>query len=396
MHLFKNFFKLLKSNRTGVIIYGVIFIAMIIGVIAAAPSLASESTGPDYASQEAIEVTYVDNDHSALSEGLIDYLSVNNNVTDVSDRSASSIQDLVFFGLSEYHLTIEDGFADGTGEITYLSDMEKSGAIYRIDGAVNNYIQAYRDYENMGYEPEECADLAKELLLDSATLNVVEKDDGRSSTTAGDVVIVFINQFFPYLSIGFMTLGIGHTVIANNNKLIGDRIECSPVNRKKISLANSMGISTSGLVLWLVFMLVNLMLGQDSPAFREFWWLLVINSFLTTMIACAFAAFVTSFDVTSNSLSMITNIASLSMAFVSGVFVPQYLLGEGLLTVAKFMPMYWCVVASNMIDVNSTYDSGKLLMCFGIEILFIVALTMAAAFVKSSGLGKAKSAVKTE
>ena len=396
MHLFKNFFKLLKSNRTGVIIYGVIFIAMIIGVIAAAPSLASESTGPDYASQEAIEVTYVDNDHSALSEGLIDYLSVNNNVTDVSDRSASSIQDLVFFGLSEYHLTIEDGFADGTGEITYLSDMEKSGAIYRIDGAVNNYIQAYRDYENMGYEPEECADLAKELLLDSATLNVVEKDDGRSSTTAGDVVIVFINQFFPYLSIGFMTLGIGHTVIANNNKLIGDRIECSPVNRKKISLANSMGIATSGLVLWLVFMLVNLMLGQDSPAFREFWWLLVINSFLTTMIACAFAAFVTSFDVTSNSLSMITNIASLSMAFVSGVFVPQYLLGEGLLTVAKFMPMYWCVVASNMIDVNSTFDSGKLLMCFGIEILFIVALTMAAAFVKSSGLGKAKSAVKTE
>ena len=122
----------------------------------------------------------------------------------------------------------------------------------------------------------------------------------------------------------------------------------------------------------------------------------MINSFLTTMIACAFAAFVTSFDVTSNSLSMITNIASLSMAFVSGVFVPQYLLGEGLLTVAKFMPMYWCVVASNMIDVNSTYDSGKLLMCFGIEILFIVALTMAAAFVKSSGLGKAKSAVKTE
>lgn len=396
MHLFKNFFKLLKSNRTGVIIYGVIFIAMIIGVIAAAPSLASESTGPDYASQEAIEVTYVDNDHSALSEGLIDYLSINNNVTDVSDRSASSIQDLVFFGLSEYHLTIEDGFADGTGEITYLSDMEKSGAIYRIDGAVNNYIQAYRDYENMGYEPEECADRAKELLLDSATLNVVEKDDGRSSTTAGDVVIVFINQFFPYLSIGFMTLGIGHTVIANNNKLIGDRIECSPVNRKKISLANSMGIATSGLVLWLVFMLVNLMLGQDSPAFREFWWLLVINSFLTTMIACAFAAFVTSFDVTSNSLSMITNIASLSMAFVSGVFVPQYLLGEGLLTVAKFMPMYWCVVASNMIDVNSTFDSGKLLMCFGIEILFIVALTMAAAFVKSSGLGKAKSAVKTE
>lgn len=396
MHLFKNFFRLLKNNNTGVIIYAVIFAAMVIGVIIAAPSLASTSTGADYATQEAIAISYVDNDHSALSEGLIDYLSVNNNVTDMSDRSESSIQDVVFFGLSEYHLNIEEGFADGTGEITYLTDMEKSGAIYRIDGAVNNYIQAYKDYENMGYEPQECAELAKELLLDSATLNIVEKDDGRSSTTADDVIVVFINQFFPYLSIGFMTLGIGHTVIANNNKLVGDRIECSPVNRRKISFANSLGIATSGIALWLFFMLINVIVGRDSAAFREYWWLLVINSFLTTIIACAFASFVTSFDLTSNSLSMVTNIASLSMAFMSGVFVPQYLLGDGLLTVAKFMPMYWCVYASNMVDVNTGYDSGKLLMCFGIEILFIVALTMAAAFVKSSGLGKAKSAVKTE
>ena len=398
MHLFKNFFRLLRNNSTGVIIYAFIFVAMIVGVIAAAPALASETSGEAYATQTSVNITYIDGDHSALSEGLIDYLSVNNNVTAVFGRSQSSIQDLVFFGLSEYHLTIEDGFADGTGEITYLTNMESSGGIYMIDNAVNNYIQAYKDYENMGYAPEKCAELAKELMLDTATLNIVEKDDGRSATSAGDVVIVFINQFFPYLSLGFITLGIGHTVIANNNKLIGDRIECSPVNRKKISFSNSLGIAASGLVLWILFMAINAILGfiKGSDAFREYWWLLMINSFLTTLISCAFASFVTSFDLTSNSLSMVTNIASLSMAFMSGVFVPQYLLGEGLLTVAKFMPMYWCVYASNMVDVNTAFESDKLLMCFGIEILFAVAFTLAAAFVKSSGLGKARSAVKTE
>lgn len=398
MHLFKNFFKLLKSNNTGVIIYAFIFLAMVIGVVIAAPALASETSGPDYAVQESIEITYVDGDHSALSEGLIDYLSVNNNVTDVFGRSQSSIQDLVFFGLSEYHLHIEDGFADGTGEITYLTDMDKSGAIYMIDNAVNNYIRAYRDYENMGYEPEGCAELAKELVLDTATLNVVQEDDGKSPTTEGDVVIVFINQFFPYLSLGFMTLGIGHTVIANNNKLIGDRIECSPVNRKRISFANSMGIGISGLALWLIFMLINVIVGfvKDAPSFDEYWWLLVINSFLTTLISCAFASFVTSFDITSNTLTMVTNISSLTMAFISGVFVPQYLLGNGLLAIAKFMPMYWCVYASNMADASTAFEPDKLLMCFGLESLFIVVFTLAAAFIKSSGLGKARRAVKTE
>ena len=398
MHLFKNFFKLLKSNNTGVIIYAVIFVAMVIGVMVAAPAMASETSGEAYATQTSMNITYVDYDDSELSRGLIDYLSVNNEVTDVSDRSESSIQNLVFFGLSEYHLTIEEGFGEGTGEIKYLTDMENSGAIYMIDLAVNNYIQAYKDYEAMGYEPSECAEHAKELVTNTATLNIVEKDDGRSSTSAGDVVIVFINQFFPYLALGFMTLGIGHTVIANNNKLIGDRIECSPVNRKKISFSNSLGIATSGVVLWIVFMLINVILGfaKGSDAFREYWWLLMINSFLTTLISCAFASFVTSFDLTSNSLSMVTNIAGLSMAFMSGVFVPQYLLGEGLLNIAKFMPMYWCVYASNMVDASTAYEPDKLLMCFGIEILFAVAFTMAAAFVKSSGLGKARSAVKTE
>ena len=45
---------------------------------------------------------------------------------------------------------------------------------------------------------------------------------------------------------------------------------------------------------------------------------------------------------------------------------------------------------------NTAFESDKLLMCFGIEILFTVAFTLAAAFGKSSGLGKASSAVKTE
>ena len=396
MHLFKNFFKLLKNNSTGVIIYAFIFIAMIVGIMLAAPSLASVSKGDGIASQYQANVTYVDNDHSALSEGLIDYLSENNNVTDCSDRTDSSIQDIVFFGISDYHLNIEEGFAEGEGEITYLADMESSGAIYMIDSEVNNYINAYRDYEAMGFSEEECASKAKDLMLDSVVLNTVHKEDGRADTTPSDVVIVFINQFYPYLAIGFMALGVGHTVIANNNKLIGDRIECSPVKRKKISLANSMGLAASGIALWLVFMLINVIAGRDSADFKEFWWLLTINSFLTTMIACGFASFVTSFDITSNALTTITNIVSLSLAFMSGVFVPQYLLGDGLLNVAKFFPMYWCVFASNMVDVNTTYDSGKLMMCFGIEILFIVAFAMAAALVKSSDLGKAKGAVKTE
>jgi ABC-2 type transport system permease protein len=59
------------------------------------------------------------------------------------------------------------------------------------------------------------------------------------------------------------------------------------------------------------------------------------------------------------------NVLTLGMSFISGVFVPQAILGKTVLTIAQFTPVFWFVKAN--IAIESQIDfSGQALQ----DILF--------------------------
>jgi ABC-2 type transport system permease protein len=64
------------------------------------------------------------------------------------------------------------------------------------------------------------------------------------------------------------------------------------------------------------------------------------------------------------------------MSFLCGIFVPQQLLGDNLLSVSMFLPLYWYIKNHNMIFGYS--DESFLQETFwkyaGIQLLFIAAL----------------------
>jgi len=386
MHLYKSFFRLLRRNPIGIIIYAAIFVAMIVLLFVIAR--VDSSSNSEFKNSNSI--SYIDNDDSELSKGLIRYLSINNDVTDYSDKTESAILDLTFFGISQYHMTIDKGFAEAVmngddSRISYITDFDMSGVVFSINGDINNFINTYREYKILGKTDAEAASSAVELLSDQTPVNVVT-DDTKAKATGDELVVSQINQFFCYLAFGFLALGVGHTIIANNEVKVVKRIDSSPVPRKKISIANTAGLVTSGVVIWLVFVIINVLFGSGTQIFREYWWVILINSFLTMLVCCALTSVVTSFNISNNSLSMITNIISLSMSFVCGVFVPQWLLGDGVLSIAKFLPFYWSVYANNMTFASSNvkFDMQQLIVCFGMELLFATVFALAAVFIRST------------
>ncbi|MBP5606903.1 MAG: ABC transporter permease [Lachnospiraceae bacterium] len=390
MHLYKNFFRLLIQNRSGIIIYGCIFVIMLVLLCVIAGS--SDSAEGEF--KETYDISYVDNDDSVLSRGLIAYLSQNNNVQDYKDKSETGILDLVFFGISDYHMTIDKGFGESINKgeeakLHYNTSFDMSSTVFGIDTLVNNYIGMYRDYRLMGYDENAAADAASALLSNETTINVLSKADTAGS---GNELVVFqMNQFFCYLVLGFLALGVGHTIIANNDENVGRRIEASCVSRKSVSLTNTLGLITAGIFIWLIFIVINIVFGHDTAILHHYWWLIFINSFVTMLTGCSIASLLTSFNISANSLSMITNIVSLSMCFACGVFVPQWLIGENVLRFARFLPFYWAVYANNMTNPSSgiAFDQQKLFLCLGVQALFAIVIALAAAFVKSSRLGKA-------
>ena len=60
------------------------------------------------------------------------------------------------------------------------------------------------------------------------------------------------------------------------------------------------------------------------------------------------------------------------IAKLEGVFVDQQFLGSGVLSAARFIPVYWYVKANNTIFGRSgeTYDITKVFEYIGVELLF--------------------------
>lgn len=63
------------------------------------------------------------------------------------------------------------------------------------------------------------------------------------------------------------------------------------------------------------------------------------------------------------------------MAFMCGVFVPQWLLADNVLAVSKFLPAFWYVKIINMLSGFSgePYNINLYWQYIGIECIFVVA-----------------------
>jgi ABC-2 type transport system permease protein len=93
-------------------------------------------------------------------------------------------------------------------------------------------------------------------------------------------------------------------------------------------------------------------------------------------VAAGITLVVAQFNLKDEIVSMISNVVSLGMAFLCGVFVPQYLLGDGVLAAAKFLPAYWFVRANNMLCGFSeeVFSMDKYMEYLGVELVFAAVL----------------------
>ena len=102
----------------------------------------------------------------------------------------------------------------------------------------------------------------------------------------------------------------------------------------------------------------------------------VLNSFVFLLFAAAMALLISCFSPSDNTVNMLANIIGLGMAFLCGVFVPQSMLPDSVLSVAKFLPAYWYVRANDMLGGfgKEVFDMEFYWLCIGIQLLFTVAI----------------------
>jgi ABC-2 type transport system permease protein len=173
-----------------------------------------------------------------------------------------------------------------------------------------------------------------------------------------------------------LILGVSSNLIVFNEKNLSRRNLCSPLRDRSfhaqmISANLVFAFISCGFMIALGFILNwKAMLSYNG-------FLICINALVFTIAALSISYLVGLLLKSRNAQSAAANVLSLGLCFLSGVFVPQELLGEKALAIASFNPVYWYVKANNAVGTLSSFSFSNLSPVFTymlIELGFAIAI----------------------
>jgi len=95
------------------------------------------------------------------------------------------------------------------------------------------------------------------------------------------------------------------------------------------------------------------------------------------VVSMSIAALSGSFIRSTNAQNAVANIIALGMCFIGGVFIPLYMLGDGILAVSRFLPTFWFVTAHESIGSLTSFGASAMAPVWQamlIQLAFAVAL----------------------
>lgn len=380
MQVFKTYFRIAKKQLGGTVIY--------IGIFAAIMFIMS-----GFASEEAdtrfqatsLDITVIDEDHSEASEALVSYLGDIHNLVELPDYDQETLFDNLYYSRISYVLTIPSGYSDrllamDTEELVTSSKFNNSARGYFVDQQIDEYLSSVTLYLSGGYSLTEALSKTAASFENQETVDMINFETDTEESV--NPMMVYFFQFIPYIFLSVLILGMCPILIVFHQKELRCRIQCSAMSQHSMNFQLTMGCILYTVLLWLLFLLGAVIFYGPSDVLSRQGLLLIGNSAAFLPVGVAITLLLGTLisssnkDNTNNILNMVANVLGLGMSFLCGIFVPQYLLGDGVLAVAHFLPAYWYVRNSNMIGgfsdeamSYSTYWTN-----IGIQLLFFVAL----------------------
>ncbi len=375
MQVFKTFFKIGSKKMLNLSIYFVIFAALTF--------LLSGSSSKDDSyefSTTSLDVCIIDEDNSSASKAFYDYMSTLHNIVEL-ENDKETIQDNLYSRDVQYVLIIPKGFENNllNGNFDNLVNNIKEPNSFRgtfVDYQISTYLSTVNMYLTGGYELNDALSLVQDTASLKADINIISFS---SAANSKDNPMYYFFAYLPYIFVVLVIAGLTPILITLNVKELSNRIDCSPLTTTSRTLQVILASSLYAIGIWALFMILGLV-AYGSDMFTTYGLISMLNSFVFILVALSITTFVSYFAPSVNILNMIGNVVGLGMSFLCGVFVPQWLLADGLLSISRFLPAFWYVRANNMAAglVSETYSLGKYLKYVGIELLFAIAIFSAA------------------
>ena len=369
--------KILKKNFSLVMIYLVIFFS-----IAMALQAAARKEHLDDFQKTSVDIAVADQDNSILSHALTDYLKTIHNVSEISSDPAV-MQEELYYRNAEYIVQIPGNFYETCivqGNPISVTKVPGSYTSFYVDQQINAWLNNIRTYIAAGLSQEKAAKAA--LIQPEAEVSIYQDE----STTAETPGYTYYFRYVPYLFLAVLCYSMGYILLAFQKEDIQKRMQASAVSTRRQNLEGLLAMLTIGIGLWLIAIIGSVIMYQQKLLTSGVFAYYLLNTFLMMLVALSLSYLLGLFIKNSNMLSGISNIVSLGMCFLSGVFVPMSIMDKKVLTIAQFLPTYWY---ENVNETLSQYHiiSGDVAIdvwkSMGIQVVFALAfLAMILAFSK--------------
>ncbi|MBR5712333.1 MAG: ABC transporter permease [Lachnospiraceae bacterium] len=376
MQVFKAFLRVLKSKFGASIIYIVLFF-----LVGAFMSHSDKAENVWEKTQMAMVVRDLDNTEE--SRLLTDFILKGNKRVHEFDNE-DDLTDAMYYGRVDCELTIPAGYAERlkSGDVEDLithRHIHESYAVANIRMLVEKYISSVEAYLALGRDTLEASKEASEALADEVEVTIVTEDEAKDA--AKEHILSFF-RYMPYIFLCVILNSLCPALIAMNKKDIRYRTDCSGIRPHSYTL-QLFGASVVYVgAIWILFALAGVLLSGTMYSGRL--WIVVANSFVFALFAAVLALFVSEFSPGDTVVSLFTQLVSLGMCFLCGVFVDQGLLGSGVAAVGRFLPAYWYVRIIRMLSGALPYDAGEVALALGIEAGFVAVFVLLAILVRRS------------
>lgn len=374
MQVFKTYFRILKKQLLPVIIYGVMFLGLTIMI---STNIKVENTQFE-ASKVNIMVVNEDGENEFLN-GFLEYLSNYVTYVDVKEDEEAR-KDALFHRKVEYILTIPEDFTEKfirDGESTLIKEaVPDSVDAISVDNAINNFMNMAKVYLSHvpGISMEELNEKVIQNLKKETPVTVEVKTTDAITYSNGYTMNYF--NVLGYILLSSLITGVSIVMFSFHGVDIRRRHSASPISNRgmnaQLLLANL--IYVFGLLI--LYIIAGHVLNKDR-VFNMNTWLTWINAAVFT-ITCLSISYLIGITVKSRkAVQALTTAVSLSLSFISGIFVPQQYLGDSVIKAASFTPTFWYVKANNSIYEISALqwsEISKIVGYMAIQLGFAVAI----------------------
>ena len=294
-----------------------------------------------------------------LAEGLAEILAEYGTFVEMED-SKEAMMDAGFYGAVDGIFIIPEGFQEAfwNGEDVSLQYWQypSSGSGYYLESLAEQYL--YMAGMNRKLDEKITIEEAAAAAAVSAKKETAVSMRQYAEGTSVSEKIRLYERFMPYVLLYAGISCVGIVFLNFKRPEIRMRNLCSPTRSASVAVQKLLFTCVISVVIWIVMNVMGMLacIKEWRGLDLRIGGLFAVNSFAVLLVVISLSLLCSCAVRSASAQPFVANMVSLGMSFLSGVFVPLELLSDGILKVAKLLPLFW--YEQNVVEIASLTGFG--------------------------------------